>query len=145
MDNHYDEIIEKITAKLQNAHIWYENAVSSHRFYAEIDQERNTEERVPYSIDRERIGVYISELQDLLHLFSLDYEIDVTIFDEDTSEIFDNTCKLHQEGKDQSYTYIRVFKFGKNQRSAYVYIPPIRTICKGEYGKKVPPSKDSGD
>ena len=145
MNNNYGEIIERITAKLMNAQTWYENAVESHRFFAEFDQERGTDRSSSYLIDRERIGKYISELQEVLHLFSLDNQMDVTIFDEETSEIFDNTCKLHKEGIYGNYTYIRIFKFGQNQRVAYIYIPPIRTICKGEYGDKVPPSKDSGD
>ena len=146
MGNSY-EIIGPVTVKLENAKVWYENAKSAYRYFAKSNQIDDLNVSSSYMIDMDRIGTYIAELKEIIHFITLINEnINVIIFDDDTSEVFENTCKLHQEqGVLVKYTYLKFFRFGQNLSEGYLYIPPISTICEEKYQQYYPPSGDDGD
>ena len=133
--NNYDEIKERITMKRENANLWYD--ITKEAYYHFKKKE--------YLLDKGRVETYIEELEEVSRLIEYNGDMNVTIFDEDTREVFDNTCKLHQDKKVYlEYQYLAFFQFGKDGKEVYIYIPPIASICEGKYDTR-PPSKDDGD
>jgi hypothetical protein len=141
-----NEIIGIITIKRENAKIWYENARSACRHFSKTEEEGDLERSSISMTDMHSIKSYMDELGELIHLISLSDSVNITLFEEETREIYDNTCSLHMDhAVPLNYTYVSFFMFGANYDEAYLYIPPISSICMEKYQKYYPPSDDDGD
>lgn len=141
-----NEIMGKIKVKLANARIWYDNSRSAARHFAQTGKEEDKARSELNMEDSHRIKAYMDELGELLYLLELNKDkLEVILFEEETREIFENTCNLHPDRFPINYDYVAFFLYGPDSSQAYIYIKPIACICEEKYQKYYPPSGDDGD
>jgi hypothetical protein len=140
-----NEIIGKIKVKLANARVWYDNARSAARHFAKPGKEQDTALSERYMADSHAIKGYMDELGEMIYLVQMVEDIEVILFEEETREIFQNTCNLHPDKFPINYDYVAFFLCGGNSKQAYIYIKPIACICEEKPPKYYPPSEDDGD